>query len=231
MTESASASASSEMTIDIRPMIEDVSQVMTRHITNILSGVIGEYTIYKETHDTIMNLPCVRRLQERIVALEVYHQQQTPPSTTPSTTGGLTGGGGGASREDEIAQLQRAIADLNRYIHALESKVDVKTVLENHNDIHNPNEEESVRLEIQEQDPEDDEEEEDSTDNTIVTTTHKNVVISSEALVPVDEEESEEDPEAAAEAELQAEALLDAEAQPEDAVEDAEAEEAEAEEE
>ena len=67
---SASAAMSSGMTIDIRPMIEDVSQVMTKHITNILSGVIGEYTIYKETHDTIMALPCVRKLQERILDLE-----------------------------------------------------------------------------------------------------------------------------------------------------------------
>ena len=58
------------MTIDIRPMIEDVSQVMTKHITNILSGVIGEYTVYKETHDTIMGLPCVRKLQQRINELE-----------------------------------------------------------------------------------------------------------------------------------------------------------------
>ena len=58
------------MTIDIRPMIEDVSQVMTKHITNILTGVIGEYTIYKETHDTIMGLPCVRKLQQRIADLE-----------------------------------------------------------------------------------------------------------------------------------------------------------------
>jgi len=69
-TAPASAPVPSGMTIDIRPMIEDVSQVMTKHITTILSGVIGEYTIYKETHDTIMGLPCVRKLQERISDLE-----------------------------------------------------------------------------------------------------------------------------------------------------------------
>ena len=67
---SSSSSYSPGMTIDIRPMIEDVSQVMTKHITNILTGVIGEYTIYKETHDTIMGLPCVRKLQDRIADLE-----------------------------------------------------------------------------------------------------------------------------------------------------------------
>jgi hypothetical protein len=74
LSSSSSSSSSSTpgggMTIDIRPMIEDVSQVMTKHITSILSGVIGEYTIYKETHDTIMGLPCVRKLHERIMELE-----------------------------------------------------------------------------------------------------------------------------------------------------------------
>jgi hypothetical protein len=171
-------------------MIEDVSQVMTKHITSILSGVIGEYTVYKETHDTIMGLPCVRRLQERIMELE------------------QTGGGGVASndhdnrtpnREDEIAQLQSAIIDLNRYIHALESKVDMKSVASTGNDV-NRQEEESVKLEIheneqqqQQEDNDDDEQEEEQT--VISSTTHKNVIISSDALVEEDEEEDEEEAE------------------------------------
>jgi hypothetical protein len=172
-------------------MIEDVSQVMTKHITSILSGVIGEYTVYKETHDTIMGLPCVRRLQERIMELE------------------QTGGGGVASndhdnrtpnREDEIAQLQSAIIDLNRYIHALESKVDMKSVASTGNDV-NRQEEESVKLEIheneqqqQQEDNDDDEQEEEQT--VISSTTHKNVIISSDALVEEDEEEDEDEDEA-----------------------------------
>jgi hypothetical protein len=195
--ETSSSSSSSNvpqrgsMTIDIRPMIEDVSQVMTKHITSILSGVIGEYTVYKETHDTIMGLPCVRRLQERIMELE------------------QTGGGGVASndhdnrtpnREDEIAQLQSAIIDLNRYIHALESKVDMKSVASTGNDV-NRQEEESVKLEIheneqqqQQEDNDDDEQEEEQT--VISSTTHKNVIISSDALVEEDEEEDEDEDEA-----------------------------------
>jgi hypothetical protein len=177
------------MTIDIRPMIEDVSQVMTKHITSILSGVIGEYTVYKETHDTIMGLPCVRRLQERIMELE------------------QTGGGGVASndhnnhdnrtpnREDEIAQLQSAIVDLNRYIHALESKVDMKSVASTGNDMIRQ-EEESVKLEIHENDQQqeandDDEQEEEQT--VLSSTTHKNVIISSDALVEEEEEEDDGD--------------------------------------
>jgi len=195
--ETSSSSSSSNvpqrgsMTIDIRPMIEDVSQVMTKHITSILSGVIGEYTVYKETHDTIMGLPCVRRLQERIMELE------------------QTGGGGVASndhdnrtpnREDEIAQLQSAIIDLNRYIHALESKVDMKSVASTGNDV-NRQEEESVKLEIheneqqqQQEDNDDDEQEEEQT--VMSSTTHKNVIISSDALVEEDEEEDEDEDEA-----------------------------------
>ena len=193
--ETSSSSSSSNvpqrgsMTIDIRPMIEDVSQVMTKHITSILSGVIGEYTVYKETHDTIMGLPCVRRLQERIMELE------------------QTGGGGVASndhdnrtpnREDEIAQLQSAIIDLNRYIHALESKVDMKSVASTGNDV-NRQEEESVKLEIheneqqQQEDNDDNEQEEEQT--VISSTTHKNVIISSDALVEEHEEEDEEEAE------------------------------------
>jgi hypothetical protein len=196
-TETSSSSSSSSnvpqrgsMTIDIRPMIEDVSQVMTKHITSILSGVIGEYTVYKETHDTIMGLPCVRRLQERIMELE------------------QTGGGGVASndhnnhdnrtpnREDEIAQLQSAIVDLNRYIHALESKVDMKSVASTGNDMIRQ-EEESVKLEIhendQQQEANDDDEQEEEEQTVLSSTTHKNVIISSDALVEEEEEEDDGD--------------------------------------
>ena len=238
MSESESASSSSRMTIDIRPMIEDVSQVMTKHITNILSGVIGEYTIYKETHDTIMGLPCVRKLQARILELEQPpHSSSSTASTAACSSGSGSGSGGnGASREDEVAQLQSAIAELNRYIHALESKVDVKSAMSSERAVaaaaevfvveseSESDEEESVRLEIQEQT--DDGGDNAVTEENIVLNRNcpKNVIISPGALHPVVEEEVEEDPEAAAEAEL----ALDEEAEEEEGEEE-EAEEAEAE--
>lgn len=161
MTEPVSSSSSSsssfqrssgEMTIDIRPMIEDVSQVMTKHITKILSGVIGEYTVYKETHDTIMGLPCVRKLQERIYELEKGMQS--------SASGDVHSNGGGSTREDEITQLQSAIVELNRYIVALESKVDMKTVCSSSASAseqqYKHDDEETVRLEVHEEDNDDD---------------------------------------------------------------------------
>jgi hypothetical protein len=198
---SSSSAPGGGMTIDIRPMIEDVSQVMTKHITNILTGVIGEYTIYKETHDTIMGLPCVRKLQDRIMELEQ-----------------MGGGGGGVgvrgdtatssmstnSREDEIAQLQSAIVDLNRYIHALESKVDMKSMASTgagQSDANRP-EEESVKLEVHEheqQQEEDDEQKEDEDVCVVSSTTHKNVIVTADAVDEEanaeEEEESEEEAE------------------------------------
>ena len=211
---SPSSSSSSKMTIDIRPMIEDVSQVMTKHITNILSGVIGEYNIYKETHDTIMGLPCVRKLQERISELEDGTCATTQRDTVTS------------SREDEISQLQGAIVDLNRYIHALESKVDMKSVSRDITD------EESVKLEIHEEDDENESEEDEdecAVDACVVSSTHKNVIITAAAVaaaisVPVDEEAEAEDEEAEDEAE---EAAEEEEAEEEEAEEDEEDEEAE----
>ena len=72
-----------QLTIDIRPLLEDVSQVMTKHISSILSGVVGEYTVYKETHETIMGLPCVRKLQERISELENQLNGGPAPTSSP----------------------------------------------------------------------------------------------------------------------------------------------------
>jgi len=234
-----SESVSSGMTIDIRPMIEDVSQVMTKHITSILSGVIGEYTIYKETHDTIMGLPCVRRLQERIIELESNSLSSINTSTgTGSGSGSASGSGSGASREDEIAQLQSAITDLNRYIHALESKVDVKSAMVGSNlEKVNPNKEEeieSVRLEIKETNSLEEVENNVSfrEEDIVIPNTHKNVIISSDALdSEVEEESEEEDPEAIADAEMKAEALLDAQDNVENIVTEVDAEEEDAEEE
>jgi chemotaxis protein histidine kinase CheA len=224
------------MTIDIRPMIEDVSQVMTKHITNILSGVIGEYTIYKETHDTIMGLPCVRKLQERISQLEQDGSGGGGVASASAASASRSG-----SREEEVAQLQSAIADLNRYIHALESKVNMKQVSSG------ADAEESVRLEIHETDEGDDdgdECDEHLCESTVETSSHKNVIITSEAIEEAEDAEAEaedaeaepeeadaeaKDAEADAEAAEEAEEEEDAEEEEEDAeeAEDAEAEEAE----
>jgi hypothetical protein len=244
MTEHVSSSSSSSsvngsgMTIDIRPIIEDVSQVMTKHITNILSGVIGEYTVYKETHDTIMGLPCVRRLQERINELEMPRDNN---GVSAYECGGGSGRGGGASsREDEIIQLQSAIAELNRYIVALESKVDMKTVYTpTISAVHQ--EEESIRLEIHENTSENTERE-----FVIPRSNSKNVIISSSTIPEEEDDEATETTEDLAslvetvqleidaeteEGDQEAEAAEDAVACDEDAEandEDAEEEEAEA---
>ena len=232
---SSSSSSPSErgsggMTIDIRPMIEDVSQVMTKHITSILSGVIGEYTIYKETHDTIMGLPCVRRLQERISELE---QDGSGCASASMSASSMTTNNGG-SREEEVAQLQSAIADLNRYIHALESKVDMKSVSSGdggHNQHHHhQHDEESVRLEIYETDDGDEGGEDHCESNVETSSTHKNVIITTEALEDAEDADAEADAEEAdaEEEEEEEQEQEDADAEVEEA-EEADAEEADAE--
>jgi hypothetical protein len=218
------------MTIDIRPMIEDVSQVMTKHITNILSGVIGEYTVYKETHDTIMGLPCVRRLHERIMELEQSGSGNTASFTTSNCATSSP------NREDEIMQLQSAIAELNRYIHALESKVGMKTTMAETETKLKQEYEESVKLEIQEASDNENEEETDDTNNheppCVISSIHKNVIITAEALLEEDksgepEEEAEEEPEEAEEEEAEEAEEEAEEEEAEEAEEEAEEEEAE----
>jgi flagellar biosynthesis GTPase FlhF len=201
---------------------------MTKHITSILSGVIGEYNIYKETHDTIMGLPCVRKLQERIAELEDGPNSTSPRNATAN----------GNSREDEISQLQVAIADLNRYIHALESRVDMNSVSGRGPLDTRINDEESVKLEIHEEDDAEREVLSGGDDNAetaaacMVSSTHKNVIIT--AAGPDDTEEAEEEDEEEAEVEeeeVEEEETEEAEAHEEEAeVEEEEAEEAEAEE-
>ena len=226
MTEPVSSSSSSSslssssptgMTIDIRPMIEDVSQVMTKHITNILTGVIGEYTIYKETHDTIMGLPCVRKLQQRIASLEnggeAYMNASEPTAAANSN-----------SRQDEVAQLQAAIAEMNRYIAALESKVNSNSKAEPITD-----DEESVKLEIHEDEDAVVCEDKSAGESFTLSSTHKNVIISAladDTAVEAEEAEAEEAEEEEAEEEEAEEEAAAVEAD----AEEAEAEEAEAEE-
>ena len=217
----AEATGSSGMTINIRPMIEDVSQVMTRHITKILSGVIGEYTVYKETHDTIMGLPCVRKLQHRIAELE--SRDGGGRSAQPAAGVTASGSNNGPSREE----LQAAIVDLNRYIHALETKVNTIPAQPSLTSSKQEEEEESVRLEIHEEDADADAEAEEKECNTstsfIQHTNSKNVIITAdsieentqeeegeneskttESLAEEDEEEAAEEEEEAAEEEEEA---------------------------
>lgn len=222
---SSSSAPGGGMTIDIRPMIEDVSQVMTKHITSILTGVIGEYTIYKETHDTIMGLPCVRKLQDRIMELEQMGGGGVRGSSVTTN-----------SREDEIAQLQSAIVDLNRYIHALESKVDMKSVASSGaggSDANRP-EEESVKLEVheneQQQEEEDGEEDEEDDVCVVSSTTHKNVIVTADALVEDEEAEADEEEESEEEEEADAEEEV-VEADEEEAADEADEAPAEEEEE
>ena len=226
-SESSSSSSSHpcEMRIDIRPMIEDVSQVMTKHITNILTGVIGEYTIYKETHDTIMGLPCVRKLQERIMDLEQTLGGDAAESSSSGSSAATALATAQNSREDEIAQLQTAIIDLNRYIHALESKVENNTrgaaaapTTENVEvAVNGADDEESVKLKIQENDSDsgdsgdgDSGDGDSGDDNAMGASIHKNVIITADAIAEVytevDDEEAEEAEEEVEDTEADAEA-------------------------
>ena len=135
---SGSGSSPDKLTIDIRPLLEDVSQVMTKHITSILSGVVGEYTVYKETHETIMGLPCVRKLQDRISDLENQLNGGDPASSASASA---------SAPPTEISELQSAIVDLNRYIQVLETRMNVNNVVSSQQVP-----EEAIRLEVHEND-------------------------------------------------------------------------------
>ncbi len=232
---SSSSNVGTGITIDIRPMIEDVSQVMTKHITNILSGVIGEYTIYKETHDTIMGLPCVRKLQQRITELENGRGgEETATTATPIPTTLSTCASKTNSREDEIAQLQSAIIDLNRYIHALEKSNNAKKAADEPNSIQNETnreeEEESVKLEIHENDGHVDGDEQPLDDQCVDSSTiHKteNIIVSPDEL----KEEDAEDEEAEEEEEEEADAQQEQAEEEEEEEEEEDEEEVDAEEE
>jgi hypothetical protein len=219
-----------QLTIDIRPLLEDVSQVMTKHISSILSGVVGEYTVYKETHDTIMGLPCVRKLQERISDLEnqlngvgpVPAASSAPASAASSST----------SVPPAVSELQSAIVELNRYIQVLESRVDVKNVASQQ-----PQQsEEAIRLEVHENDVDEadadaDADDADESETVIPPSVHTNRIVESSSTA-VEAEAEEEDTEAAAEAEDVAtdedEATAEAEEAEEEAAPEAEEEDTEA---
>lgn len=222
---STSSNASTGMTIDIRPLIEDVSQVMTKHITNILTGVIGDYTVYKETHNTIMSLPCVRKLQDRISELEVMCNS----TGTCGGSGVASGSEGGAvsshTREEEVAQLQSAIVELNRYIQALEAKVDMKSVAASAcgGGVGGTTlDEEAIKLEIHEDDA-DAEEENNEPTTTALPTSQMNKIVSINEPV-VDDEEGNVDANAEEDVDTEEDANAEADAEEDEAEEEADAE-------
>ena len=168
-----------KLTIDIRPLLEDVSQVMTKHITSILSGVVGEYTVYKETHETIMGLPCVRKLQDRISDLENQLNGGDPASAASAS-----------APPTEISELQSAIVDLNRYIQVLETRMNVNNVVSSQQQVP----EEAIRLEVHEND---DAAATDANESEVIIpqSVHTNRIIDSSVVTHEDAEATEEDAE------------------------------------
>jgi chemotaxis protein histidine kinase CheA len=233
-----------QLTIDIRPLLEDVSQVMTKHISSILSGVVGEYTVYKETHETIMGLPCVRKLQERISDLENQLNGSGGPVPAASSAAVPSSVAAASVPPPAISELQSAIVELNRYIQVLESRVDVKNVIPPQQAQEQP--EEAIRLEVHENDvdadtdADTDADDADESETVILPSVHTNRIVESsstalevddtEAVAEAEEEDTEAEEEDTEEAEAQEEEA-DAEAAEEEAVAEEEEEEAEEEEE
>jgi chemotaxis protein histidine kinase CheA len=236
-----------QLTIDIRPLLEDVSQVMTKHISSILSGVVGEYTVYKETHDTIMGLPCVRKLQERISDLENQLNGSGPVPAASSAPASAASSSTSTSVPPAVSELQSAIVELNRYIQVLESRVDVKNAAAQQQAQEQAQEqpEEAIRLEVHENDVDEadadadaDADDADESETVIPPSVHTNrIVESSSTAVEAEAEDvaedvatDEDEDEAAAEAEAEEEAAAEAEDVATDEAEEeaaAEAEEAE----
>jgi hypothetical protein len=111
----------SSITIDLRPLLEDVSKLMTTHISRMLEGVVGEYTTYKETHDIIMSLPCVKRMQQRVEELE--SQLNTGSSSNQQNQNQHCTSSSQEQTNDynETMQLKGAVDELTKYIKHLES--------------------------------------------------------------------------------------------------------------
>ena len=226
-----------QLTIDIRPLLEDVSQVMTKHISSILSGVVGEYTVYKETHDTIMGLPCVRKLQERISDLENQLNGSGPVPAASSAPASAASSSTSTSVPPAVSELQSAIVELNRYIQVLESRVDVKNAAAQQQAQEQP--EEAIRLEVHENDVDEadadaDADDADESETVIPPSVHTNrIVESSSTAVEAEAEDVAEDvatDEAEAEEEAAAEAEEEAAPEAEDVATDEDDAEAEAEE-
>jgi hypothetical protein len=184
---------SSEITIDIRPLLEDVSQLMTKHISKMLEGVVGDYTVYKQTHDVIMSLPIIKNLQHKVFSLE---------NELNSRGNGHGGEGGGSVRDppvphhqgsspnntsndyDEVIHLKKLIDNLTKHITHLESQVCGKqTYKEENQTLHNQhvddhdNCENGVRLEVHENESHSHSETDESDDESIAKLNHENKIV------------------------------------------------------
>ena len=182
---------SSEITIDIRPLLEDVSQLMTKHISKMLEGVVGDYTVYKQTHDVIMSLPIIKNLQHKVYSLEnelnsrgnghggegsvrdppVPHHQGSSPNNT-------------SNDYDEVIHLKKLIDNLTKHITHLESQVCGKqTYKEENQTLHNQhvddhdNCENGVRLEVHENESHSHSETDESDDESIAKLNHENKIV------------------------------------------------------
>ena len=227
-TATAAVTASSEITIDIRPLLEDVSQLMTKHISKMLEGVVGDYAVYKETHDIIMSLPCVQKLQHKVSTLEsalnypdsAAHQCPPHPSV-PQT-----------SDYDEVSKLKSSIDKLTEYIRHLESRVRLPSISEESGKVGGGESEETVRLEVHEAHDTDsvDTASLAASDDETTTAVENEIVSRANEAAEEDAEDAESEAEDAeaedAEAEAEAEEETEAE-DAEEAAEEAEAEEAE----
>jgi len=235
-TATAAATASSEITIDIRPLLEDVSQLMTKHISKMLEGVVGDYAVYKETHDIIMSLPCVQKLQHKVSTLESALNypdsaaDQCPPHhpSVPQT-----------SEYDEVSKLKCSIDKLTEYIRHLESRVRLPSISEESGKVGGGESEETVRLEVHEAHDTDsvDTASLAASDDETTTAVENEIVSRANEAAEEDAEDAESEAEDAEDAEAEdaeaeaaeedAEDAAEAEAEAEDAEEAAEAEEAE----
>jgi hypothetical protein len=190
----ADSGISSEITIDIRPLLEDVSQLMTKHISKMLEGVVGDYTLYKQTHDVIMNLPIIKTLQNKVYSLEsqlkshendggeggcVRDVPTQPPhqGTPPNNT---------SNDYDEVIQLKKLIDNLTKHITHLESQMSTRQTQredasarddQHHHDHNHDNCENGVRLEIHENENELQSESDESDDESNSKLNHQNKIV------------------------------------------------------
>ena len=160
MQRGVASSSGPEITINIRPLLEDVSELMTKHISRMLEGFVGDYTTYKQTHDAIMGLPCIKQLQDRILILEDHIRKSTSGSSSSSSTERPCGSDDNVldseerkrqnvSDYNEVLKLKKSIDQLTEHIRHLESQVSNEK--NDHADA-DADVENELRLEIQETD-------------------------------------------------------------------------------
>jgi hypothetical protein len=181
---------------------------MTKHISKMLEGVVGDYTLYKQTHDVIMNLPIIKTLQNKVYSLESQLKshgndggqggcvrdvptrpphQGSPPNNTPNDY-------------DEVIQLKKLIENLTKHITHLETQVCGKQPqredasdpagqphhhdhhIHNHNHNHD-NCENGVRLEVHENENELQSETDESDDENISKLNHQNKIVHSTNVI------------------------------------------------